>query len=349
MKIGFAIDPLPVDKTVQTARFLESSGFASIWLSDETLVFNSPPEMTVPELFPTLAMIAAATKKVKIGTAAIDASIRHPVKTAQSVATVDTIAKGRMMVGIGGGEAGNREPFGMPLDHPYARLEETVKVMKLLFGADHRSPVSFRGKYYSLDDAYLKIKPARKAGPPILVSAFGPRALNLAGELGDGWLSFAHTPDSFHTTLTGPISESARRAHRSLNRFETALVVLISVSKDKSAKKNAARVAKDWLVWSPDNMKLIVPSVENQLRQPYAKSNDPAAVKRLAKLANEIPDSVAQDLTISGTEEECIEQLKRFEKAGLRHAILYALPLNQSWKSAVTTISKKIVPHFTSA
>src|SRR5437899_1737290 len=133
--LGAFIDPLTIAQSVDRAKFLEKCGFDSLWLSDETLVFNSPPDMVVPELFPTMAMVAAATKKVKVGTGVIDASIRHPAKTAQSIATVDTIAGGRMLVGIGGGEAGNRDPFGMPLDHPFGRMEEAVKILKLLFKA----------------------------------------------------------------------------------------------------------------------------------------------------------------------------------------------------------------------
>ena len=314
LKIGVAIDPMLVDKTARTARFLESCGYDSVWMSDETLVFNSPPDLVVPELFPTLAVVAASTKKVQIGTAVIDASIRHPAKTAQSVATVDSISGGRLHVGIGGGEAGNREPFGISMDHPFGRMEEAVKVMKLLFNATYQNPASFSGKFYSLKDAYLKIRPARAGGPPIIISAFGPRALRMAGQIGDGWLSFGHTPESYKTVLDGPVADAARTAGRTLRGFETTIVVPIGLSKDRSkATKVVGGIAKDWIVWSPDNMKLVAPQTpQPRVRQPYAKRNEPAAIETLAELARMIPDDIAMRTAISGSADECIEQLSRF-------------------------------------
>ena len=346
LKLGVAIDPMLVDKTAETARFLESCGYDSVWLSDETLVFNSPPDLIVPELFPALTAIAAATRKVNIGTAVIDASIRHPAKTAQGVVTVDSFSGGRLKVGIGGGEAGNRDPFGIPLDHPFERMEETVKIMKLLFRATYKEPVSFSGRFYSLKDAYLKIRPARAGGPPVIVSAFGPRALRLAGELGDGWLSFGHTPESFGKVLHGPVAAAARKAHRTLRGFETTLVIPIAVSKDKAkVNKVIAGIAKDWMVWSPDNMKLVVPDIEQpQVRQPYAKRNEPRAVKTLANLSRQIPDEIAMRTAVGGSAEDCVEQLEGFARAGLKQAILYIVAIDEPWKDSVRTISRKVLP-----
>lgn len=339
---------MPVDRTAETGRFLESRKFDSVWLSDETLVFNSPPELVVPEIFPTLALLGSSTRKVSVGTAVIDASIRHPAKTAQSVATVDTICGGRLKVGVGGGEAGNREPFGIPMDHPFERMEEAVKIMKLLFRASYKDPVSFAGRFYNLKDAYLKIRPARRDGPPVIVSAFGPRALRLAGEVGDGWLSFAHTPESFRRVLQGPVAEAARRKGRTLRGFETTMVIPMGLSSDGTkAKKVVGGIAKDWVVWSPDNMKLIAPEVDQpRVRQPYAKRNEPEAVRYLSGLAKKIPDDTATRMAISGTASECIEQLDAFSRAGVRHIILYIVAVDQPWRDAVTAISKKVLPHF---
>ena len=348
LKIGSAIDPMPVDKTVETARFLERCGFDSVWLTDETLVFNSPPEMVVPELFPTLAMVAAATKEVKVGTTVIDASIRHPAKTAQSIATIDSISGGRMVAGIGGGEAGNREPFGIPVDHLFGRMEEAVKILKMLFRSSYRSPASFSGRFYSLRDAYLKIRPVQEGGPPVIISAFGPKALRLAGELGDGWLSFAHTPESYTETLKGPITEAASRAGRSLRSFERIIVIPIGISRDRArAAEVVGGIARDWLVWSPDNMKLIVPGVEQPLvRQPYAKRNEPGAISSLARLAAQIPEDIALDTAVSGSADECVEQLARFARSGVSQVVLYIVAIDKPWKAAVREVSRKILPHF---
>lgn len=347
--LGAFIDPLPIVQSVERAKFFEGCGFDSVWLSDETLVFNSPPDMVVPELFPTLTMVAAATKKVRVGTGVIDASIRHPAKTAQSIATVDTIAGGRLLVGIGGGESGNRDAFGMPLDHPFGRMEEAVKIMKLLFAASCKRPVSFSGRFYSLQDAYLKIHPVILGGPPIIISAFGPRALKLAGEVGDGWLSFSHTPKSYEMTLKGPITDAAKKANRTLRDFQTAFVVPVGFSKDgRKAAKMIAPIAKDWMVWSPDNMKLLAPDVRQpEVRQPYAKKNDAKSIKFLAALASQIPDEIALQTTATGSLDECIEQLMRFSKAGAKRLICYVVPIDGEWAGTVKEFCRRVLPHFT--
>ena len=348
VKIGSFIDPMHVDQTVRRAKVLEEAGFDSVWLSDETLVFNSPPDLVVPELFPALAMVAGGTKKVKIGTGVIDASIRHPAKTAQSVVTIDEIAHGRLMIGIGGGEAGNRDAFGMPLDHPCGRMEEAVKIMKLLFGASHKKPVSFSGRFYSLRDAYLKIRPTSERGPPIIVSAFGPRALRLAGAQGDGWLSFSHIPESYRETLEGPVRGSAKEAGRDLRDFITTLVVPVALSRNAPrVNKTLAAIAKDWMVWSPDNMKLIAPDVSQPVeRQPYAKKNDRESIRRLAGLASEIPDEIALQTAAGGTVDQTVEQLERFVRAGVRRFIFYVVPIETGWSAAVREVSRRILPHF---
>ena len=347
--LGAFIDPMTIAQSVDRAKFFEKCGFDSVWLSDETLVFNSPPDMVVPELFPTLAMVAAATKKVKVGTGVVDASIRHPVKTAQSIATVDTIAGGRVLMGIGGGEAGNRDPFGMPLDHPFGRMEEAVKIMKLLFSASYKKRISFSGRFYSLEDAYLKIHPVTQGGPPIIVSAFGPRALKLAGEFGDGWLSFSHTPKSYQMTLRGPIADAARKANRTLRDFQTAFVVPVGFSKDgRKAAKVIAPIAKDWMVWSPDNMRILAPDVRQpEVRQPYAKRNDAKSIKLLATLASQIPDEIALQTAATGSLEECVEQLMRFSKAGARRLICYVVAIDGDWTGTIRKFCDKVLPHFT--
>jgi alkanesulfonate monooxygenase SsuD/methylene tetrahydromethanopterin reductase-like flavin-dependent oxidoreductase (luciferase family) len=333
--------------SAERAKFFERCGFYSVWLSDETIVFNSPPDLVVPELFPTLALVSAATKKARVGTGVIDAGMRHPAKTAQSIATVDSLSGGRLLVGIGGGEVGNHELFGIPTDHPFGRMEEVVKIQKLLLGSSHEKPVSFSGRFYSMSGAYLKVKPVTKPHPPIIISAFGPNALRLAAEQGDGWLSFSHTPKSFSQVLNGPIRQNAQRAKRTLTMFETTMVVPIALSSnEKKAASVVAPIAKDWLVWSPDNMKLVVPEVDQpRMRQPYAKSNRPEAIKELAALAAKIPDEAVLDTTAHGNASHCTEQLLSFSKAGCKHIVLYFLAVEQSWSETVREFSRKVLPH----
>ena len=188
---------------------------------------------------------------------------------------------------------------------------------------------------------------------PVIVSAFGPRALRLAGEVGDGWLSFSHTPESYRSVMRGPIAEAAKRAGRTLQGFETSLVLPIGVSKDRAKlTKVIGGIAKDWMVWSPDNMRLVAPELEPPgVRQPYAKRNEGAAVDALRRVSRQIPDEIAMRTAIAGSPSECIEQLAAFSRAGLRRAILYIVAVDQSSSSrqAARTVARQVLPHFSPA
>lgn len=91
-------------------------------------------------------------------------------------------------------------PFGLPWDEPTgraARLEEAVRVIKLLWGSRREKAVSFSGKYYNLRDAFLSLSPSRKPHPPVYIGAMASRRmLELVGEQGDGWIAWFNTPES---------------------------------------------------------------------------------------------------------------------------------------------------------
>jgi len=345
---GAFIDPLPVSDTVERAKFLEKNDYDSLWLSDETQVFASPKDMTVPELFPTLTMIAANTSKIKIGTGVIDASIRHPAKLSQSIATVDAVSNGRLLIGIGGGELANRQMYGIESKNLFSKMNESVKVIKLLLQSNFKNIKNFKGNFYSLDNAFLKISSVTKPHPPIIVSAFGPKALHLTGEEGDGWISFAHTPESFDKTYNRTIKNAAEKCGRNLESIDPYLVIPVGLHKEsKKTEQIISSITKDWLVWSPDNMKLITPQISHSgLRQPYLKRSDGNPIEELQDFAKQIPDETALDMAINGTKEECIEKLSKFIKAGCKNFTCYIVPIEKSWHDAIKEFKQEVVSYF---
>lgn len=346
--IGAFIDPLPYPDYVERAKVLEEAGFGSAWVSDETIVFGSPENMVVGDVFPTLTMLSANTKSVKIGTGVIDATIRHPAKTAQAIATVDAISNGRLIVGIGAGETVNREMYGIPTDHLFGRMKESLRIIKQLWSSDHSNPTSFSGDFYSLRNAYLKIKPATKPHPPLYVSAFGPATLRLAGEEGDGWLSFSHTPGSFQTVYNGIIREAAEKAGRTLDSVSPALVIPVAFSDDiRKAESEAAKVAKGWLAWTPDNLKLVAPEARHPgTRHAYIKRHGQAALDECNRIAESIPDEAALSTSVYGNAESCVSKLEAFVKAGCTNFTLYFIDMGVPWAETVREFARMVLPHF---
>jgi phthiodiolone/phenolphthiodiolone dimycocerosates ketoreductase len=336
-----------VQEMVRTATLAEKLGYDSIWMPDETKGYEMEyePEVVIPDCITCLTVVALRTKRLLIGTCVIDALARHPAKMAQAVATLDSTAKGRILAGVGASESGNHEPFGIPTDHPYGRLRETMQVSKLLWKSSYENRMDFSGDYYHLDDAFLRIRPTRSGGPPMYVAAYGPKMLALVGELGDGWIPFAHTPESYKDRLNGPIRQSLEQAGRSAKEIEPTCIFPTAISKDGiKAQQDAIRIAKAYLVWSIDNTRLLIPDLANEhpgIRQTQLKNRE--NINKLIKLARKIPDEIALETTISGTSSDCENQVSRFIRAGCRHLIFVFAAKNERHRDSMMKLFAKVI------
>jgi probable F420-dependent oxidoreductase len=135
---------------------------------------------------PALAAAGAATK-LRIGTLVLQNDLRHPALVAKEAATLDVLSDGRFELGIGAG--GSFPPdfawTGIPFDPPatrVARLEESLRVIKAMFGDD---PANFAGRYYTITGYDALPKPVQRPHPPIFIGAGGPRMLALAAREAD--------------------------------------------------------------------------------------------------------------------------------------------------------------------
>lgn len=183
------------DALLAFAERAEQLGFDSVWVGDSLLARPRHEPLTL------LAAIAARTRRVELGTAVLIAPLRHPLALAQAAATVDQISHGRLILGLGmasGGKPIEAEftAAGVPHAKRAGRLRETLKLLPQLWTA---RPVTFQGRYWTLDSATLLPAPARPGGPPLWVGGSGPFTLKCAGELAAGWFPNSATPDAFRT------------------------------------------------------------------------------------------------------------------------------------------------------
>jgi len=162
MRFGLAI-VTSVSEMARAAVLAERLGFDSAWSPDETVGYQMEygPSAIIPDVFGSLTTIAAKTKKIHVGSGVVDGLIRHPAKLAQSAATLDSASDGRFLLGIGGSEAGNHEPFGIPTDNPYGRIKETIQIARLLWKSSYKERVNYDGRFHTLKEAYLRIQPRR--------------------------------------------------------------------------------------------------------------------------------------------------------------------------------------------
>jgi len=179
---------------VDGARHAEQAGFRSAWISDHFHPWNDA-EGQSPFVWSVLGAVATATESMRWMTAVTCPTVRtHPGIVAHAAATTATMMPGRFRLGVGSGEALNEHVFGARWPQADVRLEmleEAVEVMRLLWAGGFRS---HHGRHYTLEAARLYSLPDEP--PPILVSGFGPKAVALAGRIGDGYVTVGPDADA---------------------------------------------------------------------------------------------------------------------------------------------------------
>ena len=213
------------------ARTAEESGYASLWVSDH-VVF--PREFTsrypyaasgrLPDRFQSdidllepltlLAFIAGITERVRIGTAVMVLPMRHPVLHAKIIASLDRLAGGRFVFGVGVGWC--REEFEVlsaSFARRGARVDEQIALMRALWSGE---AVTHHGEFYEVDGWVCRPTPARPI--PLWIGGALPPALRRAGRLGDGWIAGAHRLPTFPEDIA-----AVRRAAEDAGRDPDAL------------------------------------------------------------------------------------------------------------------------------
>jgi phthiodiolone/phenolphthiodiolone dimycocerosates ketoreductase len=237
---------LPLE--LSTLATLDSGRYHSIWLPDHMVSFW-PDSIWTPEFtdlatvsrsphrhLDAMAVAAAAavlTKNVPLATSVVDTVRRHPSLLAQSALTIDHLAEGRFILGLGSGETENTVPYGFDFAKPVSRFAEALEVIRLLW--DNDGPVDFDGQFYRLRHARLDTEPYNGVPPRIWIGGSGPRTLDLVGRYADGWWpTGAWTPDDYADKLA-TVRRSAERAGRDPMAITPCYIQVCLIGRDDAA------------------------------------------------------------------------------------------------------------------
>ncbi len=182
------------DTTLAVARACEEAGLDSVWLADHFMFPNKEqPESEVPvfDCFVALGAIAASTSRVRIGELVVGVPYRNPALLAKMLTTLDVIAHGRTLVGLGA--AWHDEEFhayGWPFPSVRERMERLEEAVQIVDRMMTQRPASFTGQHYTITDAYNDPMPVAthgtKARPPIMIGGDGEKVtLRLVAEYAD--------------------------------------------------------------------------------------------------------------------------------------------------------------------
>lgn len=192
INVGACADP---DTAVRVARAAEAAGLESLWTGEHVVLPDpqvppSPSAPDVPFLDPavSLAFVAAATERIRLGTGIIILPQRNPLVLAKELASVDVVSRGRLLFGLG---VGYLEPefraLGIPLERKGARSEDYLAAILALWT---QPKPAHRGKFTSFEGIQAMPRPVQQPHPPIVIGGLTPTALRRAVRLGDGWYGF---------------------------------------------------------------------------------------------------------------------------------------------------------------
>ena len=203
----------------------EGLGYSSLWVND----FLLTPRI---EALTMLAAVAPVTSQVLLGTAALLPVLRRPVQAAQTLASIDLLSGGRLVLTVGAAFPGRfglpqHELSGVPWERRFTRLDETVALWRQLW--TDPGATSFHGDLLHFDGLPPMTAPRRPGGPPIWLGGGGPSALRRAGRRYDGWMPYPPEPADYRRGLA-TVRQAAREAGRPVADITPALFVSAAVT-----------------------------------------------------------------------------------------------------------------------
>lgn len=204
----------------------EELGYSSLWVND----FLLTPRI---EALTMLAAVAPATRSVTLGTAALLPVLRRPVQAAQTLASIDLLSGGRLVLAVGAAFPG---PFGLPQhalsevpwERRFTRLDETVALWRQLWTAPEGGG-SFRGDLLRFDELPPMTMPFRAGGPPIWLGGASESALRRIGRRYDGWLPYPPATSAYREGLAA-VRSAAAAAGRSAGDITPGLFVSVAMA-----------------------------------------------------------------------------------------------------------------------
>jgi alkanesulfonate monooxygenase SsuD/methylene tetrahydromethanopterin reductase-like flavin-dependent oxidoreductase (luciferase family) len=216
----------------------EEIGFDTVWIPDELLwrVEEWPGPRGWWECVAMTGAVAASTSRIEVGTWVLSNPHRNPTLTAKVVDTLDEIAGGRFIFGLGtGGADAEMAAFGFALDHVYSRFEEGLELMltALKTGrADHQ------GTYYRAKDLELRPRGPRGAAIPLMLGARGPKTMRLAARHADIWSWYATEsshPDAF-VEMLGRLDAACIEVGRDPKRIGRSIGVIVEPTEETGSE-----------------------------------------------------------------------------------------------------------------
>jgi 5,10-methylenetetrahydromethanopterin reductase len=308
-------DKHPIREAMQFVRHAEARGFEAVWQAESRLV----REATVP-----MAAYAAVTERIKVGSGVVNNWTRNVALLAATFVTLDDLAPGRILLGIGAWWDPLASKVGIDRRHPLRAMRETVEATRRLLAMQR---VTFKGEFVRLTDVEIDVVHGRRAprDVPIYIGATGMRMMELAGEIGDGVvLNYLVAPE-YNRRALAALAEGAARSDRTVDHVDRPQLVVCSLDPDRDLALDRAReLVTQYLGQQPHIMK--ASGVDQSLIEEIGRVMTwPAGPEEIRVAMKLVPDDVVQLITASGTAAECRAKVRQYIEAGATCPVLYPL------------------------
>jgi len=279
----------------------EALGFESLWAWDHVLL-GVEPSFPIVDSITMLGAVAARTRTIKLGTGVLVLPLRNPVVAAKALGSLDVISGGRLVLGVAAGwYAREFDAVGVPFKQRGRQFERNLDILMRLWTQDR---VTLRVDEFNLREAVMVPRTAQRPRPPVLIGGYVDAVLKRAGTVGDGWLTYFYTPESF-TKSWEKVKAFARAAGRDPARLTATnqLAVYVGRSREETTADMRQWLSTEWdtAAWSESTI----------------------------------------DHAVHGSVAECIEQLRAHVRTGVHRIIL--IPYRYL-PEQVEHIAKEVLP-----
>jgi len=309
LKLGFKASAEQFDprELVEIAVAAEEHGMDSVAVSDHFQPWRHNGGHA-PFSLAWMAAVGERTSRVQIGTSVMTPTFRYnPAVIAQAFATMGCLYPGRIMLGVGTGEALNEYATGFRGEWPefkerFARLREAIALMRELWAG---STVDFDGEYYRTQGAFMYDVPDQPI--PVYVAAGGPVVARYAGRAGDGFIcTSGKGMDLYTEKLIPAVKEGAAKAGRDVAEIDRMIEIKISYDPDPELALANTRF------WAPLSL------------TPEQKHSVNSSVE-MERLADELPiEQIAKRWIVASDPDDAVAQVRQYTDAGLNHLVFHA-------------------------
>lgn len=294
-------------------KYAEKRGFEAVWQAESRLVRDA----IVP-----MAAYAAVTERIKVGSGVINNWTRNIGLLAATFLTLDDLAPGRVICGIGAWWDPLARNVGIDRRKPLTAMREVVTILRRLLNMER---VTFDGEFVHVNGIELDVVHGRREPRkvPIMIGPTGPQMIELTGEIADGAVMNYCVPVEYNDQALEQLEKGARKAGRKLNDLDRPQLIVCSVDADrKKAIDTTRELLTQYLAQQPHIAKASGVSDE-VVGNIQAILGWPATIEQIKQAKHFVPDELIHRITASGTPDEARAKVEEYIKHGCTCPILY--------------------------